>query len=193
MAPDIEPFLRFWSDPSQKQDDACFRLYHAHQAATSKLKELRASTLGFLQPGKDSRGRWVPVFDEGRVGDVAALGTEIEQTDEKLKSVSNDIAAFLELSEGNPMISSIAGRRNQVLDRIKHCERAAASGLKRSLDKNSHESPAVLMQREDIAAAYSALAKAKSETEKPLADLESRLQKARAIIEPYENGGKRGF
>jgi hypothetical protein len=194
MFQDIENFLRFWSDPNTKQDDAAFRLAHAHKTATAKLKELRASTLSFLQPGKDSRGRWVPVFGEGQVDEVAALGLEIEQTDKALKQVCNDIIAFLKESDGNPLLASISGQRNRLLDRVKHCEKSAASALKRALDKNPHESPAVLMQRSDIGQAYKDLERAKDETAKPLADLEERLKKARQIIEPYQNeSGKRGF
>ena len=194
MSSDIENFLRFWSDPGQKQDDAAFRLAHAHAANTKRLKELRASTLAFLQPGKDSRGRWVPVFGEGQVDEVAALGLEIEQTDKALKQVCNDIIAFLKESDGNPLLASISGQRNRLLDRVKHCEKSAASALKRALDKNPHESPAVLMQRSDIGQAYTDLDRAKDETANPLADLEERLKKARQIIEPYQNeSGKRGF
>jgi hypothetical protein len=194
MSSDIENFLRYWSDPNTKQDDAAFRLAHAHKIATAKLKELRASTLAFLQPGKDSRGRWVPVFDEGKTDEVAALGLEIEKTDKALKQVCNDIIAFMEASEGNPMLTSLANRRNMILDRIKHCEKAAAVGLKRALDKNPHESPAVLMQRADISQAYKDLERAKEETAKPLADMEDRLAKARQIIGPYEReGNARGF
>lgn len=194
MPSDIENFLRFWADPGQKQDDAAFRLAHAHAANTKRLKELRASTLSFLQPGKDSRGRWVPVFGEGQVDEVAALGLEIEQTDKALKQVCNDIIAFLKESDGNPLLASISGQRNRLLDRVKHCEKSAASALKRALDKNPHESPAVLMQRSDIGQAYTDLDRAKDETANPLADLEERLKKARQIIEPYQNeSDKRGF
>jgi len=186
MAPDLENFLRYWSGPSAGQDDAAFRLFKAHVDCTKKLKELRASTLTYLQPGKDSRGRWVPVFDEGKTDEVAALGRSIEETDKALKQVCNDIIAFLELTEGNPYLSSLASRRNAILDRILHCERAAGGALKRALSANPHESPAVLMQRADISQAYKDLERAKEETAKPLADLESRLAKARAIIAPYE-------
>lgn len=184
--PDLDNFLRFWSDPSQKQEDAASRLAHAHIANTKKIEELRASTLAFLQPVKNSKGAWVPGFAPDMIDRASALGTEIEQTDEKLKSISNDIIVFLELSEGNPMITSISGQRNRILDRIKHCEKVAATGMKRALDKNPHQNPAVLMQRADIREAYSALEKAKAETEKPLADLSTRIGKMNAILGRYE-------
>jgi hypothetical protein len=194
MPSDIENFLHFWADPGQKQDDAAFRLALAHRTNITRLKELRASTLAFLQPGKDARGRWVPVFDEGKTDEIAALGLEIEKTDKALKQVCNDIIAFLEVSKGNHLLTSIAYQRNVILDRILHCERVAGGVLKRALSTNPHENPAVLMQRADIAAAYKDLDNAKAETAKPLADLEGRLAKARQIIEPYEReGNARGF
>ncbi len=135
----------------------------------------------------------MPVFGEDQVDEVAALGLEIEQTDTALKQVCNDIIAFLEATDGNPLLTSISGQRNTILARVAHCEKVAAASLKRALDKNPHESPAVLMQRSDIGQAYKDVEKAKAETAKPLSELETRLSKARQIIEPYENGGKRGF
>jgi len=191
--PGLESFLAYWRDPAQKQDDAMFRLFHEFTTTTAKLRDLRASTLIFLQPGKDSRGRWVPVFDDGRVDEVAALGREIEQADAKLKSVSNDIKAFLELSDGQPTLTSIAVGRNRILDRIKFNEKHAAAILKQALDRSPHESPAVLMQRSDVSEAYAAVERCKQETCASLTDLEERLKRARQIIEPYESEGKRGF
>ena len=193
MTPDIDNFLRFWSDPGQKQDDPAFRLAHTHNTTAKRLSELRASTLSFLQPGKDSRGRWVPVFDESRVDEVAALGLEIEQTDKALKAISNDILTFMGLSESFMTLSSLTAERHKISERIKHCEKVTASALKRALDKNPHESPAVLMQKADISEAYAALDRAKTETAKPLADLDERLAKVRQILEPYQADGKRGF
>jgi hypothetical protein len=193
MAQDIAPFLAYWGNPAQPQNDAAFRLYHSHRAALEKLRDLKAGTLAFLQPGKDPRGRWVPVFDESRIDEVATLGVEIENANERLKQTSNDIMVFLELSEGNPTLTSISIQRGRIIDRIHHNEKVAAVALKRALDKNPHDAPAMLMQTPDIAKAYKAIDQCKKETEKPLAVLETRLQKARKIIEPYENGGKRGF
>lgn len=194
MPLDVESFLRHWSDPSVKQDDAAFRLAHAHRTAAARIKELRASTLSFLQPVKNSKGAWVPGFASDAIDQASALGTEIEQTDEKLKSIAHDIETFLKLSEGNPTLTSITAKRNRLLDRVQHCERVAGSALKRALDKNPHELPATLMQRADISEAYAALEKAKAETAKPLADLDERLKRMREIIEPYEHeGNARGF
>jgi hypothetical protein len=139
-----------------------------------------------MQPVKNSKGAWVPGFAMDQIDAVASLGTSIEETDKVLKQVCNDIAAVMELSGSFLTITSIAAERNKLRDRVLHCEKSASTALKRALDKDPHTSPAVLMQRSDISEAYSALERAKSETREPLADLETRLAKARQILEPYE-------
>jgi hypothetical protein len=185
-----QEFLRFWQDQSKSNgpmaaEDVAQKLAVAHVKATQKLATLKAQGVSFIVPGKDSRGRWVPIYDDARVGDIATLGSEIEQAGNKIKSVSNDIIAFLELSEGKPMLSAIVHEREQLRRRILATEKHAAAALKKALDKDPHTSPAVLMQRADIAEAYSAMNKAKEETEKPLADLDERLGKMREILDRY--------
>lgn len=182
----LSEFIAFWSDPSRAQNDAAFKLAHAYTIADARLKALRASTLGFMQPTKNSKGAWVPGFSPDVIDQAAALGTEIERTEAKLKSIAHDIEAFLELSGGKPTITEIGNERNRHTDRIRHVERVAATALKRAVDKDPHTSPAVLMQRADISQAYKDLQQAKDETAEPIAELTGRIDKMKEIIERHE-------
>ena len=185
---DLPSFLQFWKEADSRPvriDDQARQLYTAHIQATQKLASLRSKGLSFVVPGKDSRGRWIPIYDDARVDDIAALGSEIEQTGKKIKSICSDIEAFLKLSGGRPSVSEIANERNALLNRVRHCEKHAAALLKRALDKDPHTSPAVLMQRADIAEAYAALNRAKEETAKPLAGFDDQLGKIHAILNRY--------
>ena len=148
-------------------EDQARQLYTAHTEASQKLASLKAQGVSFIVPGKDSRGRWIPVYDDSKIDEVVSLGSEIEQTGEKLKSTANDIETFLKLSGGRPTVSEIANERNALLNRLRHCERHAAALLKKALDRDPHASPALLMQRADIAEAYNALQRAQKETAKP--------------------------
>lgn len=191
---DLENFLCYWSDPNTKQDDVAFRLAHAYETTTARLTVLRHTTLDVLQPVKNSKGAWVPGFAPDAIDRAAALGTEIDKTDERQKSIAHDIEEYLELSGGKPRFTDVNNERRGLLDRISHTEQHAAAMLKKALDKDPHTSPAVLMQRADISEAYSAQEKAKKETEKPIAALNERIGKMRAILERYErDGSARGF
>ncbi len=183
--PSLSDFLAYWGD-SQAQNDAAFKLAHAYRMADAKLKTLRASTLDLLQPVKNSKGAWVPGFSPDVIDQAAALGTEIEQTEAKRKSIAHDIETFLELSEGKPTITAIGNERNQHIERIRHVERVAAAALKKAMDKDPHTSPAVLMQRADISQAYKNLQQAKDETAEPIAELSERIEKMKEIIRRHE-------
>jgi hypothetical protein len=189
---DLTSFLRFWQDQAQSSmpaEDAAQKMALAHVQATQKLVDLKAQGINHIIPVKNSKGAWVPGFDDSLIDEIASLGQNIEQTSGRVKSISNDIIAFLSLSGGAPMLTSIVNERNQHQRRVLATEKHAATALKQAIDKNPHTSPAVLMQRADIAEAYTALNKAKEETQKPLADLDERLKQMRKIIEPYETAG----
>jgi hypothetical protein len=178
----LSDFLSFWENPNQ--EDPAGKLVNAYHASEAESKRLRMSMLDFLQPGKDSRGRWVPVFSEDKTGEVAALGLKIDAVEENKKTVSNDIEAFSEIT-GKPVLSGLINERKALQQRIAFSERHAAALLKKALDRDPHTSPAVLMQRADLKEAYQAQEKAKAETEKPIAALDEKISKARAILDRY--------
>ena len=185
---DLPSFLAHWEEADHRPvriEDQARQLYTAHSEASQRLASLKAQGVSFIVPGKDSRGRWMPVYDDARVDDIAALGSEIEQTGKKIKSICNDIEAFLKLSGGRPTVSEIANERNALLSRVRHCEKHAAVSLKKALDRDPHTSPAVLMQRADIAEAYNALKRAQEETKEPLAVFDGQLGKLHAILNRY--------
>ena len=186
---ELQSFLAHWEEadhrPVQTNDQAR-QLYTAHIQAIQRLATLKSKGLSFVVPGKDSRGRWIPVYDDSKIDEVVSLGSEIEQTGKKIKSIANDIETFLKLSGGRPSVGEIAAERNALLNRIRHTERHAAATLKKYIDKNPHESPAILMGKPDVSEAYSAVQRAKSETEKPLATLDDKLGKIHAILDRYQ-------
>ena len=186
---DLPSFLQFWKEADGRSglriEDAARSLYVAHTESSRKLASLKAQGVSFIVPGKDSRGRWIPIYDDSRVDDIAALGSEIEQTGKKIRSICGDIEAFLKISGGRPTVSEIANERNALLNRVRHCEKHAGALLKRGLDKDPHTSPAMLMQKSGIGEAYAALNRAKEETAKPLAGFEDQLGKIHAILNKY--------
>jgi hypothetical protein len=179
-----DPFFDYWSKPDHPDDPAKV-LAVAHAQAVRELDDLKSKGVSYLVPGKDSRGRWVPVYDDAHIDEIASLGTSIAQCSEKLKSISNDIEEFVSITDGKFWMSGLIGERSALYKRNAFCERHAAAMLKKALDKDMHTSPAVLMQRADIAEAYAAQAKAKEETAKPIAELDEKIGKLNEILDRY--------
>lgn len=185
---DLTSFLEFWQNQSQSQtpiEDAAQKMAPAYIAEIAKLADLKRQTASFIRPINNGKA-WVVGFDPDKIQEVATIGNGIDETSRKIKSISNDITAFLELSEGRPTLTAIVHERNQHKRRVLATEKHAATALKRALDKDPHTSPAVLMQRADIAEAYTAMNRAKEETAAPISDLTDKLEKMRKIIAPYE-------
>jgi len=182
----VSDFLAYWATPHGTDPAAV--LFDAHKAAEAQLRERRALTLKFLQPVKNSKGAWVPGFAPDAIDDVVKLASDIEVAVDKLKSIRQDIEAFLDITEGSPTLAGIVAERTAMFNRRKNTERRAAAMLKRALDADPAASPAVLMQRGEIAEAYAAVERAQSETEGALAELEEKIRRANAILEKHREG-----
>lgn len=181
-----EDFISFWADLTNTQSDAARLLANAYQRTLKELYDLRAGTLELLQPVKNSKGAWVPGFAPDKIDQAAALGTAIEQADEKHKSVSRDIEEFLAASGGKFTITEIANERNQLNAQIEKAGLHAATAMKKAVNRDIHASPAVLMQKAEVSEAYDRLQQVKDETTGPLAALNEQIGKMRKITDRYE-------
>jgi len=180
----LDPFFDYWSKPDHP-DDPAKALAVAHSDALTKLAALKEKGVSFLVPGKDSRGRWIPVYDDAHIDKVATLGGEIDRARDRIKAVANDIEAFLAVTGGSPVLSGLINERKALQQRVNFSERHAAALLKKALDRDPHTSPAVLMQRPDLSEAYAAQAKAKEETSGPIAELDEKIGKLNEILGKY--------
>lgn len=182
--PSVQSFLDFWHDPRTARDDPAKAIATAHDVAIKALADLRIRTAGLIRPINNGKA-WVVGFDPDKIDEVSRVGTEISNVDDKLKSISNDIEEFLSITGGIPVMGELVAERNTLHKRVQVTEKRAAEALKAALARDPHTSPAVLMQRPDIAGAYAAQAKAKEETGGPIADLSAKIGKLNAILDKH--------
>jgi len=157
----------------------------AYREALASLAEQRARTLSYMVPGKDSRGRWMPVYDEGSTDEVAGLAGEIDATKDKIKSIANDIIEVIELSGGMES-RHLFVKRSELRDRIKAASDHAANEAQKALRQNPGMALAQVQELPDVKSAYEAMETAKVELEPMLAVLLEKVEKRRAIYEKYE-------
>ena len=182
----LPSFLAFWSSPPQNAGvDPINRLYAAYVDADKVLCDLKAKGILYIVPGKDSRGRWMPVFDEGSSDEVAGLAGEIDATKDKIKSIANDIIEVIELSGGMES-RHLFVKRSELRDRIKAASDHAANEAQKALRQNPGMALAQVQELPDVKSAYEAMETAKVELEPMLAVLLEKVEKRRAIYEKYE-------
>jgi len=72
------------------------RLASKYKSISGELEKLQTTLLQRIRVAKDSRGRLVPIFQDG----VEPLSTALDQKDAELKSISSDIEEFMKACGG---------------------------------------------------------------------------------------------
>jgi len=180
----VSNFLEFWRGDRVPAADPMKMLAAAYEEKAADLASLKGETMNFIVPGKDPRGRWIAVFDEGRVDEVANLASRIDEVKTSIKSISDDIAAAVALV-GGPSQMPISDELGRLRSRIERATIKADATAKRMLKLHRGmplddlaEDPAVLDAQTD-------LQEIRENAEPQIADIEKRLAKLRAILERY--------
>ncbi|NBJ17114.1 MAG: hypothetical protein FNP40_16455 [Dehalobacter sp. 4CP] len=185
----LSSFLEFWKNPvPHAQQDPVKSLYNAYVRTAQELAARKAKGILFLVPGKDSRGRWIPVYDEGKINDVAALSGEIEQTAAKLKSISNDIEEVQTLAGGHYMLE-LQREHEQLIHSVQLAESVASAMMRRAINARGRTTqplrPEEFATRPEIVEAYAKADLHKAESAPKIEEMAGRLEKIRAILEKY--------
>lgn len=185
----LSSFLEFWrAPPPHAQTDPVKSLYNAYMWAEQELADLKAKGILFLVPAKDSRGRWVPVYDEGRINDVAALSGDIEQTAAKIKSISNDIEEVQTLA-GGPYTLELQREHEQLIHQVRLAEAAAGAAMRRAINGRGRQAapprPEEIATRPELVELYADADLLKAESAPKIEEMRIRLEKIREILEKY--------
>jgi hypothetical protein len=128
----LAEFMEYWSYPSQPTDSGKI-LAKAYEAAAANAVALKGSCLGYIVAGKDSRGRCVPVFDEARIDEVANLLAKTKEAEAYQKSIADDIAAFMEITEGSPTSAQVVHEGERLTNHLDLARRQAARTVERGI------------------------------------------------------------
>ena len=185
----LSSFLEFWqSPPPHAQTDPVKSLYNAYVRAEQNLADLKAKGILFLVPAKDSRGRWIPVYDEGKINDVATLSGEIERTAAEIKSISNDIEEVQTLA-GGPYMLELQREHEQLIHQVRLAEAAAGASMRRAINgrgrTNQPPRPEEIATRPELVEIYAKADILKAESAPKIEEMFGRLEKIRAILEKY--------
>lgn len=181
----LSAFLEFWHEPPQwATPDPLRRLYHAFVAVDEDLRELKSQAWEFILPGKDSRGRWMPVFDGDRTDEISLLASHIDAARDRLKSISNDIEQLFALA-GGPSQMALNREREELARTIANAAQGAARSAEREQRQHKDMRPSQIEALPRVSIAYAALDKAKSENTPLIEAIDAKLSQIREITEKY--------
>lgn len=170
-------FLKYWQG---KADAPESKLAQAHESATADFEIQHDELLKSIRPQKTSKGL-IAVFAPS----AEEIAPRLEEAEKHLKEVEADIVAFLKLTdcEGlNRLVENLSRTRraidNSALETKNVMQRAMAhSGLSALEAERLEVVQASLDKRDRI----------KAELKPKLDDLQSRVSKAKEILERYAN------
>jgi hypothetical protein len=183
-----QAFLAFWQAQSTKtgpSEDRAGQLYHAYRDLQAESDQLRQKSISFLLPGKDARGRWIAVFSESHVDEVASLAQKISDIEDGLKSISNDIIRFMELA-GGPELRFLLDAVGVEYRRIKAAEQHVNAMVMVAASKAAGSD---IREDAGVKKAYDTLAATKREVEPKIKVLVERRDKAEEIIKKHARPG----
>ena len=186
----LKSFLDYWQKPPHSADaDPVQVLYRAYVATECDLNDLKSQGRLYIVPGKNSRGQWMPVFDEGKTDVIALLASDIEATNTKLKAISNDIEDVCTLA-GAPTMLNLQTEHEQLKKSIMLAEAAANAGMRRAINGRGRTAqpprPEELATRPELVELYAHADSLKAELTPQIGALGDRLEKIRAITEKYQ-------
>jgi len=180
----LQTFLDFWKEEPQNTIDPTARLYRAHQKHLQELLDLKAQGRIYIVPGKDSRGRWIPVFDDSRVDEIAVLASRINAASGKLESITNDIIKLVELA-GGPSLAKIERELSDLQGQIGLAEARASQLFRKTQNSNLRMTPEQILDLPEVKEAYEGLKAIKTKNEPLIAALVEKESRLREIYERY--------
>lgn len=86
----VSKFLEFW-DGKSGNPDPLRKLAIAYWKQDNIVTALKKEARELIEVGKDTRGRWIPIFGAGKTDEASRLGARLEEANAKLESIRNDI------------------------------------------------------------------------------------------------------
>jgi hypothetical protein len=174
---EIDAFLEFWK---QKPNSPEGKIAEAYNASLHDFDTQQAGLLGYIRPQK-SGGKLVPVFAEGS----EALIAEFEQAEKYLDEVQKDITAYLALMDGQPSMNGLTDKLLRAKRAIAETSLEARRALERALRETNSSSIDEIQDSPEVQAAMDK----RDDTQRRLGpiveDLQSRISKAKVILEKY--------
>ena len=187
----LQQFLDFWSSPPQYAGpDPIGGLYRAYVVAKAELAELKSKGRLYIVPGKNSRGQWIPVFDNDCTDDIAVLSSDITAAKDKLKSICNDIEKVFSLA-GGPSQINIQSEHEQLKKSIIAAEGAAHALAKGAIASRGRTTkplrPDEVARLPEVEAAYANADGLRTANEPRIEELFGKLDQIREIAEKYRD------
>jgi hypothetical protein len=180
----IQSFLDYWSEDPDNTIFPEARLFRAYMDQAATLRELKGQGRTFIVPGKDSRGRWIPVFDEGRTDEIANLSGNIEAASAKLKSICNDVIEIVALM-GGPCQKDISSELSSLRTSLRLLENLASKETERATKMHPGKRPGEIEALPEVSLAYSKLDSVRAANKPRIEAIEGKLAKVREICEGY--------
>lgn len=183
----LAPFFEYINglDEDRRIHEPGFVVAEAYHEAQDSLIELKQSAQSYLVPGKNSRGQWIPVFDEDRTDDIAHLASRISETKAKIESICNDIETIMSIGDG-PAVGPLLAKLQEATRSLRNAQNHAATMSQRAITKNPGMALEKISNLPGVAEAYLDLSEVEATAPAIIAELGERVSRRREIYAKYE-------
>lgn len=183
---DLDIFLQYIGglDEDQAAHEPGAVVGLAYQGAVAELAELKQQTARFIRPINNGKA-WVVGFDPDRIGEVAAIGTGIDECNRNIKSICNDIEQIVAIGD-SPESGPLFVKLQSAQRRLRTAKYSAAAAVQTSVSKNPGMQLDEVQKLPKVAEAYNHLAEIEETVPAIIAELEERVSKRRDIYRKYE-------
>ena len=102
--------------------------------AQDELADLKLQTARLIRPINNGKA-WGVGFDPDRIGEVAAIGTGIDECNRRIESISNDINDIVAIGDG-PDNFGLVNRLGEARRSLRNAQQHAANMAQRAIAKS---------------------------------------------------------
>ncbi len=157
------------------------KLAEAYKHALADFESEQSRLLKCLRVEKTSKGI-IPVFSS----EAESLALSLKEAESRVTLVRSDIEAFLQVTGSEPSLLGLADKLARSRRTLSNVTLEASNVRAHAIRQNPKMSALEVESLEPVQAALDKKDRAQAELEPLITDLETRLSKARAILEKYD-------
>lgn len=151
--------------------------------AQDELADLKLQTARLIRPINNGKA-WVVGFDPDRIGEVAAIGTGIDECNRNIESICNDINDIVAIGDG-PDNFGLMGRLQEARRSLRSAQNHAAAMSQKAIGRNPGMPLEKISNLPEVAEAYLDLAEIEATAPAIIAELEGKVAQRREIYSRY--------
>lgn len=155
----------------------------AYHDALDELADLKLQTARLIRPINNGKA-WVVGFDPDRIGEVASIGTGIDECNRNIESIAHDIEEIAAIGDG-PGHFGLMDQLQEARRSLRSAQNHAAAASQKAIGRNPGMALERIANLPGVAEAYLDLSEIETTAPGVIAELEGRVSKRREIYVKY--------